>query len=247
MAFQSILNKSASNTGLIITEAGTFSLDINTVEQHTSKLRVTENPIENGANIADHAVLDPKEVTVNGIVVSYEVNTPSIDRMLGYDFPEYPLPMDIRPITEQAEKQLRRYYESRNQTIEKTVNNVVADFLPDYQTPNLNNSSSDRISDAHEKLLAIQRSGEPVTLQTNSRQYKNMVITSVGLTQKQNTSGEFTITFREIFIVETQTVNGFKIHKPKVRNLGRTQPQEITGEAKRAILERLFGKEPFFR
>ena len=156
--------------------------------------------------------------------------------------------MDIRPITEQAEKQLRRYYESRNQTIEKTVNNVVADFLPDYQTPNLNNMSSDRISDAHEKLLAIQRSGEPVTLQTtNSRQYKHMVITSVGLTQKQNTSGEFTITFREIFIVETQTANGFKIHKPKVRNLGRTQPQEITGEAKRAILERLFGKEPFFR
>ena len=225
--FQSILNKSASNTGLIITEAGTFSLDINTVEQHTSKLRVTENPIENGANIADHAVLDPKEVTVNGLVVSYEVNTPSIDSILGYDFSEYPLPMDIRPITEQAEKQLRRYYESRNQTIEKTVNNVVADFLPDYQTPNLNNSSSDRISDAHEKLLAIQRSGEPVTLQTNSRQYKNMVITSVGLTQKQNTSGEFTITFREIFIVETQTANGFKIHKPKVRNLGKVQLQEV--------------------
>jgi hypothetical protein len=246
MTFQSILNKSASNTGLIITEAGTFSLDINTVEQHTSKLRVTENPIENGANIADHAVLDPKEVTVNGLVVSYEVNTPSIDRMLGYDFPEYPLPMEVRTITEQAEKQLRRYYESRNQTIEKTVNDVVADFLPDYQIPNLNNMSSDRISDAYEKLLAIQRSGEPVTLQTNSRQYKNMVITSVGLTQKQNTSGEFTITFREIFIVETQTANGFKIHKPKVRNLGRVQPQEVTGEAKRAILERLFGKKPFF-
>ncbi|MFQ1055104.1 phage baseplate protein [Gilliamella apicola] len=246
MTFQSILNKSATNTGLIITEAGTFSLDINTVEQHTSKLRVTENPIENGANIADHAVLDPKEVTVNGLVVSYEVNTPSIDRMLGYDFPEYPLPMEVRTITEQAEKQLRRYYESRNQTIEKTVNNIVADFLPDFQTPSFNNLSSDRISDAYEKLLAIQRSGTPVTLQTNARQYKNMVITSVGLTQKQNTSGEFTITFREVFIVETETVNGFKMHKPKVRNLGRVQPQEVTGEAKRAILERLFGKKPFF-
>ena len=239
MTFQSILNKSSSNTGLIISEAGTFSLDINTVEQHTSKLRVTENPIENGANIADHAVLDPKEVTVNGLVVGYEVNTPSIDSILGYDYPEYPLPMEVRVITEQAEKKLRQYYESRNQTIEKTVNNVIADFLPDYQSPVLNNLSSDRISDAYEKLLAIQRSGEPVTLQTNSRQYKNMVITSVGLTQKQNTVGEFIITFREIFIVETQIANGFKMQKPKVRNLGRTQPQEITGEAKRAVLDRL--------
>ena len=116
---------------------------------------------------------------------------------------------------------------------------MIADFLPDYQSPLLNNLSSDRISDAYEKLLAIQRSGEPVTLQTNSRQYKNMVITSVGLTQKQNTVGEFIITFREIFIVETQIANGFKMQKPKVRNLGRTQPQEITGEAKRAVLDRL--------
>ena len=224
--FQSILNKS-SNTGLIISEAGTFSLDINTVEQHTSKLRVTENPIENGANIADHAVLDPKEVTVNGLVVGYEVNTPSIDSVLGYDFPEYPLPMEVRVITEQAEKKLRQYYESHYQAVEKTVNNVIADFLPDYQSPLLNNLSSDRISDAYEKLLAIQRSGEPVTLQTNSRQYKNMVITSVGLTQKQNTVGEFIITFREVFIVETQIANGFKMQKPKVRNLGKTQPKEV--------------------
>lgn len=246
MTFQSILNKSSTNTGLIISEAGTFSLDINTVEQHTSKLRVTENPIENGANIADHAVLDPKEVTVNGLVVGYEVNTPSIDSVLGYDFPEYPLPMEVRVITEQAEKKLRQYYESHYQAVEKTVNNVIADFLPDYQSPLLNNLSSDRISDAYEKLLAIQRSGEPVTLQTNSRQYKNMVITSVGLTQKQNTVGEFIITFREIFIVETQIANGFKMQKPKVRNLGKTQPKEVTGENKRAFLERLLGKEPFF-
>ena len=237
--FQSILNKSSSNTGLIICEAGTFSLDINTVEQHTSKLRVTENPIENGANIADYAVLDPKEVTVNGIVVSYETKqnsimdsiTASIDKLLGVGDSEYPLPMKIRTITEQAEKKLRQYYESHYQTIEKTVNNAVADFIPEFQTPSFNNLSSDRISDAHEKLLAIQRSGEPVTLQTNSRQYKNMVITSVGLTQKQNTVGEFIITFREIFIVETQIANGFKMQKPKVRNLGKTQPKEVKQES----------------
>ena len=56
-----------------------------------------------------------------------------------------------------------------------------------------------------------------------------MIITSIGLTQKQNTVGEFIITFREIFIVETQTANGLKI--PKVRNLGRTQPKEVNMES----------------
>jgi hypothetical protein len=225
--FQSILNKSSNNFGLIISDNFTFNLDINTVEQHTSKLRVTENPIENGANIADHAVLDPKEVTVYGLVVSYEPKANSIERMTGYNFEEYPAPMKISPITEQAEKMIQRYYASINDAKEKVKNQVVADFLLDYQSPFLNSSSSDRIADAHEKLLAIQRSGEPVTLQTNTRQYKNMILTSVGLTQKQNTSGEFVLTFREIFIVETQIANGFKMSKPKVRNLGKTQPKEV--------------------
>ncbi|MCO6548372.1 MAG: hypothetical protein J6583_11435, partial [Gilliamella sp.] len=83
--FQSILNKSSKDSGLIITENTVFSLDINTIEQHASKLRVTENPIENGANIADHAVLDPKEVTVYGLVVGYETNTFSFDNLLGFN------------------------------------------------------------------------------------------------------------------------------------------------------------------
>lgn len=235
MAFQSILDKSSKDSGLIITENTVFSLDINTVEQHASKLRVTENPIENGANIADHAVLDPKEVTVYGLVVGYETNTFSFDNLLGVNFSEYPLPMPIKAVTAQTENMVKRYYASRSAG-EKAANQVIADFLPDYQSPLLNSLSSDRIADAHEKLLAIQRSGEPVTLQTNTRQYKNMVITSVGLTQKQNTSGEFVLTFREIFIIETEVKNGFKMSKPKVRNLGRTQPKEVAGEEKKAIL-----------
>ncbi|WP_294964141.1 phage baseplate protein [uncultured Gilliamella sp.] len=224
--FQSILNKSSKDSGLIISDNFTFSLDINTVEQHTSKLRVTENPIESGANIADHAVLDPKEINVTGLVVGYETNTFSFDNLFGFKFSEYPLPMPIKTVTAQAENMVNRYA-SYFQAGTKVVNQVVADFLPDYQSPLLNSLSSDRIADAYEKLLAIQRSGEPVILQTNIKQYMNMIITSVGLTQNQNTSGEFTLTFREIFIVETQTASGLNIPKPRVKNLGKTQPQKV--------------------
>ena len=229
--YKSILNESSLNSGLIITDDFTFNLDINTVEQHTSKLRLTENPIENGANIADHAVLEPKEVTIYGMVVSYKPNNSIIKSVTGYNIEEYPLPIPVKAITEQAEKQLMRYYASLNQTKEENLEQVIADFLPDYQLPQFKNLSSDRIADAHEKLLAIQRSGKPVTLQTNARQYKNMIITSVGLTQKQNTVGEFIITFREIFIVESQTANGLKILKPKIANLGITQPKEVNVES----------------
>ncbi|MCO6549015.1 MAG: hypothetical protein J6583_14770, partial [Gilliamella sp.] len=55
--------------------------------------------------------------------------------------------------------------------------------------------------------------------------------TSVGLTQKQNTSGEFVLTFREIFIVETQIASGLSVPKPKTRNLGKTQPKEVDQES----------------
>lgn len=39
---------------------GTLALDITTNEDHESKLKVTDNPIESGAVISDHAVLEPK-------------------------------------------------------------------------------------------------------------------------------------------------------------------------------------------
>lgn len=225
--FQSILNNSSKKTGLIISENFTFSLDINTDEQHSSTLKVTENPIENGANIADHAVLEPKEITISGLVVGYVAHPFSFDNVLGFNFSDYPLPMPIKTVTAQAENIVHRFA-SHLQAGAKMVNNVIADFLPDYQSPMLNCITSDRIVDAHEKLLAIQRSGQPITLQTNTRQYKNMVVTSVALSQRQNTVGEFTLTFREIFIVETQIAKGLNI--PKTRNIGKTQPEPVKND-----------------
>ena len=192
-------------------------------------------------NVIEGDVIN-KEVTVYGLVVSYGPNPNSIKNSTGYHFEEYPLPIPISPVTEQAEKMVKRYYEKLGQVKEKPISQAIAAFLPNYQSPRLNSLSSDRIADAHEQLLAIQRSGEPVTLQTNTRQYKNMVITSIGLSQRQNTVGEFTLIFREILIVDTQIATGLKIPRPRVRNLGKTQPRELTEEEKKAILENLFGE-----
>ena len=236
--YKSILNESSLNSGLIITDDFTFNLDINTVEQHTSKLRLTENPIENGANIADHAVLEPKEVTVNGLVVSYNPNNNIDKSVTSYDIKDYPSPIPVRSITPQAEKTVKGYYTSLNQTKEENLVQPVADFLPDYQSPKFQKLSSDRIADAHEKLLAIQRSGKPVTLLTNARQYKNMIITSIGLTQKESTVGEFIITFREIFIVETQIFNVLRISKLEETNSGKIQLKEQNNS--RSFLEKIF-------
>ncbi|MDF7667453.1 hypothetical protein PT273_06300 [Orbaceae bacterium ESL0727] len=227
--FKSILNKSALTNGMILSGAVNFSLDINTVEQHASKLRPTANPVQQGANIADHVLLEPKEITITGIVVGYEPVNFSIENFTGYHFSEYPLPMSIKTVTAQAENRVNQFA-AYYQTGEKVMNQIIADFLPTYQAPRLNNVSADRIADAYSQLLAIQRSGEPVTLQTNLRQYKNMLLTSVGLTQQKKSAAEFVLTFGEIFIVQTKTASGLKV---KSKNLGKTQPVKVMTRAKK--------------
>ncbi|ETS31157.1 hypothetical protein BB987_06220 [Photorhabdus temperata] len=60
-----------ARASIITRSIGEFQLDAVTVESHSSMLRLTENPIESGAAIADYAILEPKEITVIGIMVGY--------------------------------------------------------------------------------------------------------------------------------------------------------------------------------
>ncbi|WP_350305173.1 phage baseplate protein [Photorhabdus viridis] len=62
-----------TTTASVITRSiGEFQFDCVTIENHESSLRITENPIESGVAIADHAVLEPKEITITGVMVGYE-------------------------------------------------------------------------------------------------------------------------------------------------------------------------------
>ena len=45
---------------VISRKIGTFRLDATEQENNKSTLRTTKNPIESGANVADHAALEPK-------------------------------------------------------------------------------------------------------------------------------------------------------------------------------------------
>lgn len=101
MGFESILNHN-SHTGTINSVAGLFIFDVITMERHSSGLRVTENPIETGSNISDHAVLEPKEITITGVMVAYNHKPQTVVNHAGFDFSDYPLPIDINPISEKA-------------------------------------------------------------------------------------------------------------------------------------------------
>jgi len=43
-------------------------LDAMISEAHDNSVRLTKHPIEKGADITDHAVVEPKRITLNGVV-----------------------------------------------------------------------------------------------------------------------------------------------------------------------------------
>lgn len=222
MAFETILNSSNNHSGALLSNSfGCFDFDAVTIVQHASNLNLTENPIENGTNINDHAILQPKEVTLTGIIVGY---TPPFKMLLtkseAFLEVEYKSSIEVQIMSAIANlkvKQISSTYDN-----DYRVNNrLTADFLPDYDQVSLDMSESDRIAHAYELLLKIQRSGKVLTLETQMKRYKNMMITSISSAQKNSMSAEFSLTLREVFIVETQIGSGFKDW------LGKTNPKQV--------------------
>ena len=222
-----------SRRATVVTRSvGDFEMDAVTIEGHESNLRLTENPVESGADIADHAILEPKEITITGIMVGYEPPQ-HFKNMLGNDLAfldEYPIPMEIRAHTRQAEAMYNQIV-GQTQDIKAQVGRVLAPWYPEAAgMVNDSSPSLDRVGKAYEDLLSIQKKGEPITVQTGIKQYENMMIVSISATQQYDGSAEFSLALREIFIVESQKAQGIhpdvKVSSPTKKNMGKTQPKK---------------------
>ncbi|AOF54429.1 hypothetical protein BKG91_09365 [Rodentibacter caecimuris] len=201
---------------------GKITFDVVSSEDHQSNLSITENPIESGAAIADHAVIQPKQVTINGIMVDHDHNgfgadIPYLGNIRGgVDFlNRLPLPINVVTKTAQTLAKAGRVL-SQSASIIKTASDAIngvrkiAPFLPDFSLGGLLDSSlggDGRVQQCYADLLASQKSGETIDIQTGIHLYKDMLIQSIAVNQSQDGSATFTITAREIFIVETQTTS----------------------------------------
>ncbi|MEQ1969581.1 phage baseplate protein [Xenorhabdus nematophila] len=227
----------AMSASVITRSIGEFQFDCVVIENHSSNLRITENPIESGAAIADHAVLEPKEITIAGIMVGYQPPQ-HFRRLIGGDISvmdKYPIPIEIKAMLRQSESLVNRYLSTGGSLLEPVgYNRPVAPWLPDYQgRANDSSQTLDRVGKAYNDLLNLQKKGEPMSVLTGFKQYNNMMIVSVSVTQMNDNSAEFNLTLREIFIVETQTAKGLhpniKKSAPKKKSMGKTQPKQVGG------------------
>ena len=220
---------------------GKITFDVVTTEDHQSDLSITENPIESGAAIADHAVIQPKQVTINGVMVDHDHSTFGLDFPFvgnirgGIDFlNNFPLPVKVITQTSQtiaragrAISQVAGAYSQAKSILNQA--RTIAPFLPDFGLGGLLDSSAgdSRVQKCYADLVACQKSGETIDIQTGIHLYKNMLIQSVAVNQSQDGSATFTITAREIFIVETKTAQSKSSASGKSKS-GRAAAQSAT-------------------
>ena len=220
---------------------GKITFDVVTTEDHQSDLSITENPIESGAAIADHAVIQPKQVTINGVMVDHDHSTFGLDLPFignirgGIDFlNNFPLPVKVITQTSQTIARAGRVISQVAGAYSQAKNllnqaRTIAPFLPDFGLGGLLDSSAGdgRVQKCYADLVACQKSGETIDIQTGINLYKNMLIQSVAVNQSQDGSATFTITAREIFIVETQTAQSKSSASGKSKS-GRAAAQSAT-------------------
>ena len=58
---------------VISSDDSQIAFDATVSERHQSKLVVTEHPVENGANVADHARKEPDVLDINGIISNHPI------------------------------------------------------------------------------------------------------------------------------------------------------------------------------
>lgn len=192
---------------------GEVILDAVTSEEHESELTITENPIESGAQIADHAFLNPKVVTITGVMVDH--NHQSLSNALGAmpglrgiaDFLNaIPLPASVSTYTSLALNKANEVAGRINGILEQAKEGarVLAPWLPDFNIGELLGAGGgSRVQKCYADLVKSQKAGEPIEINTGVSMYKNMLIQKVSVSQDKLGSATFTITAREIFIVDT--------------------------------------------
>lgn len=222
---------------LISRKIGTFKLDATEQENNKSTLRTTKNPVESGANVADHAMLEPKQITIKGKIVAYEppsftqfdeitqvirFNLPFIKTAHRFTQKAYKLYNNVKHIKNEAMRYAKIF------GIDKKAREI-APFLTDGNTSKDDSVAKNRLQSLYEKLLEIQKSGEFLEVTTGLRTYKNMLITSIEITTESDLYADVTLTLEEVFVVETKTAGGLNVGGRAAKrrvNLGKTEPKQ---------------------
>lgn len=226
---------------LINRRIGTMRLDAVINETHTAELKITENPVESGANIADHAYAQPRTLKIKGIVVEHydplaalaaEV-TPGLRSSV--DFVDEVKPGILANLTRQARNRAQRELKSwLKPQVDTPKARPLAPWMLEYQPLSRFDSSpsQSRLQQVYQCLLDTQKAGELLQVQTGFYLYKNMLLTTISAVQAIDGAIELDLTLREVLVVDTRVINGVVTPAAGTKRSGRSQCQAAEKKSK---------------
>lgn len=196
---------------------GGIVLDAVTDEDHTSELTVAENTLETGTKAADHAALEPKEITVTGIVVGYEPTSAQENfiseitglRDLGF-LDDLGLPSVVSTVIQSTRdmvvNKLATFIDWG--ALDSAISSALTPWLPGFSiAEQLKTSDNLRIEELYRSLLDFQKNIVYCSVDTGIFLYENMLLVSIRVKQQKDGSAEFTLRFREVVEVPIKVTN----------------------------------------
>ncbi|MDK9607115.1 phage baseplate protein [Lelliottia wanjuensis] len=228
----------------IITNAGTFILDAVVSESHSSPLRVTDNPIESGSVITDNAVLTPRPFEVSGVMVDYNPDETPLNRFMDSIHLRTPnfinevaIPAQLKSITSQTIARVNRSIDMVGSAVSQLAGGQsglswLAKKFPNLLPPGVADMtvSDTRISDLYAALRSVQLQAQPVVIVTETTYYQNALILDVKVRVNIEGSAVFSISCKEVFIVDTKKAGGVKV--PSDAAMGKTSGRTAAQTAK---------------
>jgi hypothetical protein len=205
---------------------GVVRLDAMQSESPEDNLTITSHPVEQGANVVDHAREEPTTLSVEGIVSS--IPNPAIDTDAGFQTIEITVPIMLRARNQIIELDPPKppLALSPSGLIQAGVTaigsaifggpNMSAEFAGEttkgkadlkgqfYQQ----NSPRNRVRDVYDALLAVQSKRQFVNVSTRDREHFDMLIARVAKPRalEDGSSAKFQIDFQRIRVASSQTV-----------------------------------------
>lgn len=189
-------------------EQASIVMDAITNEEHTSELDIAENRLETGAKVSDHAALQPKSVTVEGVVVGYEATSIQEDYFSGVtglrtlDFlNDLPIPAVVDTVIDSTRdivvNKLATFINWGG--LDSAISQSLTPWLPDFSiAEQLKGSENMRIEQMYRQFLDLQKNIVFCEVSTGIMVYENMLLKSVRVTQEKDGSAKFTLGFKEV-------------------------------------------------
>jgi hypothetical protein len=204
-----------------------FQLDVATSLDHNDSASIADHPVEQGADITDHARDDPELLSIEGMIT----NTPHAGNLTSEDsYSDQPLALTVHTRNQSGTKKLN--LDVPSPSLSPTVDSLVGAGLGALgkaffggPTAEMNNpttagtksvtvsipqpdSPRNRARDGYEKLLGAKLARELIVVETPMRSYFDMMIAriEVPVVAEDGQSVKFQIDLRRIRIAGSDTV-----------------------------------------